>query len=110
MTKPHNRSTDATADMSPPTASNVTSVIFLRIRLLQWRKFPATPENDYQAAVIQDAGRYLYRAKGITVPITEDEAQQVVRNPFTYYFSTALKLELRIDRARKGLTVDGETA
>jgi hypothetical protein len=30
----------------------------------------------------QERGRILYQARGVIVPITEYEAQQVVRNPF----------------------------
>lgn len=75
------------------------SVTHVRIRLHRWREAPATPENDYQAVIIRETGRILYQARGATVPITENEAQQVERNPFMYYFSTALKLHCRIQRA-----------
>jgi hypothetical protein len=75
------------------------SVTHVRIRLYRWREVPATPENDYQAVIIRERGRILYQARGVIVPITEYEAQQVVRNPFMYYFSTALKLHFRIQRA-----------
>lgn len=78
---------------------NADSVTHVRIRLYRWREFPATAENDYWAVIIRDRDRILYRAKGATVPMTEYEAEQVVRNPFMYYFSSALKLHLRIERA-----------
>jgi hypothetical protein len=38
----------------------------------------------------------LYRAKGVTVPITEYEARRLIDNPYMYYFSTALKLHIQI--------------
>jgi hypothetical protein len=75
------------------------SVTYVRIRLYRWREVPATPENDYRAVIIRERGRILYQARGVIVPITEYEAQQVVRNPFMYYFSTALKLHFRLQRA-----------
>ena len=75
------------------------SVTHVRIRLYQWREIQATAENDYRAVIIRDRGRILYQARGVIVPITEYEAYQVVRNPFMYYFSTALKLHLRVQRA-----------
>lgn len=77
------------------------SVTNVRIRLLQWREYPPTPANDYQAMIIRERGRVLYWARGVTVPISECEAQQVVRNPFLYYFSTALKLHFRIQGAAR---------
>jgi hypothetical protein len=52
------------------------------------------------AVIIRERDRILYQARGVSVPITEDEAQQVERNPFMYYFSTALKLHFRIERAK----------
>lgn len=73
----------------------------LRIRLFRWKEFPATAENDYPAEAIRVGDQFSYRAKGITVPITAYEFQMVVANPFTYYFSTALKLHLRIKRAKE---------
>lgn len=76
------------------------STTHVRIRLHPWQKAPATPENDYQAVIIREGDRILYQARGVSVPITEDEARQVERNPFMYYFSTALKLHKRIERAK----------
>ncbi len=56
-------------------------------------------ERNYWSEAIEDDGRYYYRAKGITVEMTEEECIRVVGNPKLYYFSTALKLHLRIGRA-----------
>lgn len=66
------------------------------VRSLRWKEFPSTAENDYRAEVIRYGKNLLYRARGVTVPIAECEAQRVVSNPFLYYFSTALKLDTRI--------------
>ena len=90
-------------DMSVPQDAleclNSVSVTLMRIRTHGWRTMPATTEYDYPAMIIRDTGRILYYARGAIVPITEYEAQQVVRNPLMYYFSTALKLHGRIQRA-----------
>jgi len=72
----------------------------LRIRLLRWEEFPPTAENDYPAEAIRGGDGFYYRARGVTLPITEYEFRTVTTNPFMYYFSTALKLHLRIERAR----------
>ncbi len=72
----------------------------LQIRLLNRKEYPATAENDYVAEAIRDDDHWYYRAKGITLPITEHEFRMVTANPFAYYFSTALKLHLRLQRAR----------
>ena len=76
------------------------SVTLVRIRPYQWRDLASTAEGSYQAVIIRASGRIFYLAKGVVVPITEYEARQVVRNPFRYYFSTALKLHFRIERAK----------
>lgn len=70
----------------------------LRVRLLKWREVPSADDNDYPAVVLKDGDQFLYRARGFTVPITEDEARMVVANPYMYYFSTALQLHNRINR------------
>lgn len=77
---------------------NAVSVTYVWIRRYRWREEPATAENGYQAVVIRYPDRIIYKARGATVSITEHEAEQVVRNPFRYYFSTALKLHFRIER------------
>lgn len=78
---------------------NVVSVTIVRVRLHSWRVFDAGPEHDYRALVIRTNVEIFYLAKGVVVPIKEYEAQRVVENPFMYYFSTALKLHCRIERA-----------
>ena len=73
----------------------------LRIRSHNWQEAPPTADRDYLAEVLIDGGQFLYRAKGVTVPITEYEASKVIKNPYLYYFSTALKLHYRINRQMK---------
>jgi hypothetical protein len=68
----------------------------LRIRLLKWQEIPQQADNDYPAEVLIEGDQFLYRAKGVTVPITEYEARRLIDNPYMYYFSTALKLHNQI--------------
>ncbi len=82
-------------------AAAIAPVTRLRIRLQRWQDVSATPENDYGAEVIKDGDRFYYRARGVTVPITEQEARSVISNPFLYYVSTALRLHYMIDAKRK---------
>ena len=63
---------------------------------------PPDDGNNYWAEAIEDGGRFYYRAKGVTIEIGEPEFRKVIENPSLYYFSTALKLHFRIERAREG--------
>lgn len=102
---------DEEADAVEPAATvPIASVTQLRIRLLRWMDVSASDENDYPAEVRKNDDGYYYRARGITVSMTEDEAVQVISNPFLYYFSTALKLQNRIDKAKESLSADGGAA
>ena len=53
---------------------------------------------EYIAIAIEEGGKYYYWAKGISIPITQDEYWHVKTNPKLYYFSTALRLHKRIER------------
>lgn len=53
---------------------------------------------DYIGIAIQEGEQYYYWAKGISLEITELEYHSIKANPKVYYFSTALKLHLRIIR------------
>lgn len=79
---------------------DAVSVTLVRIRHYPSQEMASTGGDRYQAVVVRAGGRIFYIARGAVVPITEHEARQVVRNPFTYYFSTALKLHFRIERAK----------
>lgn len=58
-------------------------------------------EYHYWAEAIEEGDRFYYRVNGMTVEISEYEFSKVVINPHLYYFSTALKLHLRIKRAKE---------
>lgn len=59
---------------------------------------PVTDEYQYTAIAIEEGGRYYYWAKGISLEITEQDYEAVKVNPKLYYFSTALRLHIKIDR------------
>lgn len=61
---------------------------------------PPDDENNYWADAIRMDDSYYYRVGEVIVPITEYEYRMVIGNPNLYYFSSALKLHYRIDRAR----------
>ncbi len=61
---------------------------------------PPDDDNNYWSEAIEDRGRFFYRAKGVTIAIGEPEFRNVIENPSLYYFSSALKLHFRIERAR----------
>ena len=59
--------------------------------------------SDYRYAgiAIEEGGKYYYWAKGVSLEIADWEYTNIKLNPKLYYFSTALKLHHRIDRAKK---------
>ena len=59
-------------------------------------------ESNYFAEAIEDQGKYFFRVDGVTVEIGRPEYDQVIANPFLYYFSTALKLHLQVKRIQQG--------
>ncbi len=74
----------------------------IRIGLLYTESTPSIAvedENNYWAEAIEDDNGFLYRAKGVTVDITEAELKNVIANPRLYYFSTALRLHVRLKNA-----------
>ena len=62
---------------------------------------PKFKQPVYIGIAIEEDGHYYYWARGISLKITQDEYWQIKANPKLYYFSTALKLHHRIDRALK---------
>ena len=71
----------------------------IRIGLLYTESTPSIAvedENNYWADVLEDNNQFHYRAKGVTVDITEAEFKNVISNPRLYYFSTALRLHVRL--------------
>ena len=63
---------------------------------------PFDDDNNYWAEAIEDGDKFYYRAKSVTIEIEAYEFRRVVENPSLYYFSTALKLHFRIERAKAG--------
>ena len=57
---------------------------------------PKSKEFDYIGIAIQEGDNYFYWAKGVSLKIAEWEYHHIKANPKIYYFSTALKLHLRI--------------
>lgn len=57
-------------------------------------------DNTYFAEAIESGGKYFYRIDGYTIEIKKWEYEKVIGNPRLYYFSTALKLHLRIKREK----------
>lgn len=64
---------------------------------------PPDRETHYKAAVIEIGDRFWYRAKGVTIEVTEYEANRVIGYPILHYFTMALKLHMRIKRAIEGV-------
>lgn len=56
--------------------------------------------KPYVIDLIDDGGRYFYRSYGTTIEITKDEYANILVNPRLYYFSSALKLQFRAQRAK----------
>jgi hypothetical protein len=57
---------------------------------------PQTSDYQYTAIAIEEGGKFYYWAKGVSIEITAKEYEYVITNPKLYYFSTALKLDIRI--------------
>jgi hypothetical protein len=66
-----------------------------------------TSEFQYIGIAIKEQGSYYYWARGISLRITEQEYHHIRANPKLYYFSTALKLHLKIDRYLHSENFDG---
>lgn len=58
----------------------------------------SSDEYSYTGIAIEEKGSFYYWAKGVNLQITKDEYLYVKANPKLYYFSTALKLHLRIEK------------
>jgi hypothetical protein len=67
----------------------------------EFKKFDSTEqglaEYRYSGIAIEDAGKYYFWAKGVSLEIKGWEYNNIKLNPKLYYFSTALKLHHRID-------------
>lgn len=82
-------------------------VIKLRIGLIEGNITGISGSNifRYTAEAIEDSIRHYYRVGDVTIKITKYEYENVIINPYLYYFSTALKLHLRVCLQKKRVTV-----
>lgn len=55
----------------------------------------------YLAEAIENENKYYYRVNGVEIETTQLEYNRVINNPLTYYFSTALRLELDIKKKKR---------
>lgn len=78
------------------------NIQLIHIEQLQSNVFPRVlrpqkaAEYDYVGIAIEDQGSHYYWARGVSLRITEQEYRYIKANPKLYYFSTALKLHLKI--------------
>ena len=56
-------------------------------------------EYQYTGIAIEDGGKHYYWAKGVSLEINQWEYANIKLNPKLYYFSKALKLHIRVDKA-----------
>lgn len=59
---------------------------------------PITDEYEYTAIAIEESGRHYYWAKGVSLEISKQDYEAVKANPKLYYFSTALRLHVKISQ------------
>jgi hypothetical protein len=64
-------------------------------------------EYQYTSIAIEEGGKHYYWAKGVSLEITDWEYANVKLNPKLYYFSTALKLHLRINKVLEAKQLGG---
>ena len=67
------------------------------------KEFDSEGIKPYVVDLIDDEGSYFYRSNGTTIEITKDEYANILVNPRLYYFSSALKLQFRAQRAKMQL-------
>ena len=58
-------------------------------------------EFKYFAEVIEDRNRYFYHVDDAVIEINKYEYDHVIVNPYLYYFSSALKLHIAIQRKKE---------
>lgn len=78
----------------------------LEVDALPVGPLPPDDENNYWAEAITVGDQCFYRAKGMTITATACELSAAIGNPYLYYFSTALRLHMRIKWAKTGGTSD----
>ena len=80
------------------------NIQLIHIEQVQKNGFPKvlrpqkSTEYEYVGIAIEDQGSHYYWARGVSLRISKQEYHHIKANPKLYYFSTALKLHLKIDR------------
>lgn len=82
-------------DFDKPITDNALSI--------NTEEFISEGTKPYVIDLIDDEGSYFYRSDGTTIEITKDEYANILVNPRLYYFSSALKLQFRAQRAKMQL-------
>ncbi len=82
-------------DFDKPVTDNALSI--------NTEEFVSESIKPYVVDLIDDEGSYFYRSDGTTIEITKDEYANILVNPRLYYFSSALKLQFRAQRAKMQL-------
>lgn len=67
---------------------------FMRIHLLKIKSI--NEDREYKSIAIKLIRGYYYITKGHILKIEKYEYEFVIKNPYLYYFSTALKLHYQI--------------
>lgn len=89
------------------------NIQLIHIEQLNQKWFPAifkpqkSVEYEYIGLAIEHEGFFYYWAKGVSLKITQWEYQNIKANPKLYYFSTTLKLHLRIETQLSKSKTDG---
>ena len=77
-------------------------LIYVELHSDEQRKFESAEqglsEYRYTGIAIEDGGKYYYWAKGVSLKISDWEYANIKLNPKLFYFSTALKLHIRIQK------------
>lgn len=71
------------------------------MKVIKLMVYTLTKEFKYFAKVIKDRGRFFYQVDGMVIEITKYEYDHVIINPYLYYFSSALKLHIAIQRKKR---------
>lgn len=68
---------------------------FMRVNLLKIKS--VSKKEQYKSIAIKLIDGYYYIARGYILKIEKYEYEFVIKNPYLYYFSTALRLHFRTE-------------
>lgn len=65
-------------------------------------------ENNFRyfAEVFEHKRQYYYRRGRVVIEITETEYDYLIKNPYLYYFSTALKMHLAVQSEKDKIILE----